>query len=89
MFSGGNREEDGLELRNIKSPEDIRNLSVSELESLAQEIRSTIIGTVSKTGGHLAASLGTVELTLALHSVLIRPGTRSCGMWGTRPTLTN
>ncbi|MGI6660842.1 MAG: 1-deoxy-D-xylulose-5-phosphate synthase [Bacillota bacterium] len=62
-----------MELRNIKSPEDIRNLSVSELESLAQEIRSTIIGTVSKTGGHLAASLGTVELTLALHSVFDTP----------------
>lgn len=62
-----------LELRNVKSPEDIRNLSVNELESLAQQIRSTIIQTVSKTGGHLAASLGTVELTLALHTVFDTP----------------
>lgn len=62
-----------MELRNVKSPEDIRNLSVNELESLAQQIRSTIIQTVSKTGGHLAASLGTVELTLALHTVFDTP----------------
>lgn len=62
-----------LELRNVESPEDIRNLSVSELESLAEEIRTKIIQTVSKTGGHLAASLGTVELTLALHSVFDTP----------------
>ena len=60
-------------LRDVKSPEDIRNLSVRELESLAQEIRWVIIGTVAKTGGHLAASLGAVELTLALHSVFDTP----------------
>ena len=57
----------------MKSPEDIRNLSVRELEDLAQQIRTAIIETVSKTGGHLAASLGTVELTLALHSVFDTP----------------
>ena len=62
-----------MELRNVKSPEDIRNLSVRELEDLAQQIRTAIIETVSKTGGHLAASLGTVELTLALHSVFDTP----------------
>lgn len=62
-----------MELRNVRSPEDIRHLSVRELEALAQEIRSVIIRTVSKTGGHLAASLGTVELTLALHSVFDTP----------------
>ena len=62
-----------MELRDVKSPEDIRNLSVRELESLAQEIRWVIIGTVAKTGGHLAASLGAVELTLALHSVFDTP----------------
>lgn len=56
-------------LPNIKSPEDLRKLSVKELPELAQEIRSAIIEQVAKTGGHLAPNLGVVELTLAMHYV--------------------
>ena len=60
-------------LQNINDPEDIRRLSVAELNSLAEEIREKMIATVSKRGGHLAASLGTVELTLAIHYVFDTP----------------
>ncbi|GAB5496161.1 MAG: 1-deoxy-D-xylulose-5-phosphate synthase [Phycisphaerales bacterium] len=56
-------------LPNIKSPADLRKLSVKELPELAQEIRSAIIEQVAKTGGHLAPNLGVVELTLAMHYV--------------------
>ena len=56
-------------LKDIKSPKDIKNLSYSELDSLAAEIRQVLVESVSKTGGHLASNLGVVELTLALHSV--------------------
>ncbi len=60
-------------LPSISSPEDLRGLSISDLEILAQEIRSVIIQTVAKNGGHLAPSLGVVELTLALHYVFNTP----------------
>ncbi len=60
-------------LDNIDSPKDIRNLSLAELEILAGEIRDTIVQTVSRTGGHLAPSLGVVELTLALHAIFDTP----------------
>ncbi len=60
-------------LNNISSPEDIRVLTVEELGILAGEIRQTIIQTVSENGGHLAPSLGVVELTLALHYVFNTP----------------
>ncbi len=60
-------------LAKIKSPKDIRDLSLPELTALAAEIRQTIITTVAKTGGHLAPSLGVVELTLALHYVFNTP----------------
>ncbi|WP_041274822.1 1-deoxy-D-xylulose-5-phosphate synthase [Desulforamulus reducens] len=56
-------------LKNIASPKDLKNLSLKQLQSLALEIRETIIKTVSKTGGHLAPNLGVVELTIALHCV--------------------
>lgn len=56
-------------LKDIKSPEDIKSLSGSELETLAFEIRKFLIESVSRTGGHLASNLGVVELTLALHYV--------------------
>ena len=54
-------------LQNIHSPEDIRGLSTEELQSLASEIRTTIIDTVSANGGHLASNLGITEATIALH----------------------
>ena len=56
-------------LETIHTSEDIKNLSASEQKMLAEEIRQFLISTVSKTGGHLAANLGVVELTLALHQV--------------------
>ena len=59
----------GVLLDNINSPMDIQSLSVKEMEMLSGEIRELIIRTVSRTGGHLAPSLGTVELTLAIHHV--------------------
>lgn len=60
-------------LSSINSPKDLKNLSFRELESLSNEIRSYIIDTIRKTGGHLAASLGVVDLTVALHYVLDTP----------------
>jgi 1-deoxy-D-xylulose-5-phosphate synthase len=60
-------------LDTIHSPNDLRRLSLPEMDVLAQEIRETIIATVAQTGGHLAPSLGVVELTLALHYVFDTP----------------
>lgn len=60
-------------LENVQSPSDFRHFSIGELEQLAEELRETIISTVSKTGGHLAPSLGVVELTIALHYVFNTP----------------
>lgn len=57
----------------INSPVDIKKLSDSELQRLAKEIRSFLIESVSKTGGHLASNLGVVELTLAIHRVFNSP----------------
>ena len=53
-------------LERINKPEDLKTLEITELPDLAKEIRQTIISTISKTGGHLASSLGVVELTIAL-----------------------
>lgn len=63
-------------LSNINSPLDIKSLSYRELDSLASEIRKFIIEVVSKTGGHLAPSLGAVELTLAVHKAFEAPRDR-------------
>jgi 1-deoxy-D-xylulose-5-phosphate synthase len=60
-------------LSNVNYPADIRGLGIAELNTLASEIRQLIINTVASTGGHLASSLGTVELTLALHYVFNTP----------------
>ena len=60
-------------LENIMSPADVKALSVEKLPALAQEIRDYMVEAVSKTGGHLARSLGAVELTLALHYVFDSP----------------
>ena len=60
-------------LEKINNVEDLRKLSLKEKEQLAEEIREYIINSVSKTGGHLASSLGVVELTIALHSVFNTP----------------
>src|SRR6202035_2465374 len=60
-------------LDTVDSPADIKNLSVAQLEALAQEIRERLILTLSKTGGHLGPNLGVVELTLALPYVFDTP----------------
>ena len=63
-------------LETINSPVDLRRLKEDDLPDLAREIREFLIDTVSRTGGHLAAGLGTVELTLALHYVFNTPEDR-------------
>ena len=60
-------------LDEISVPADLRNFSLSQLEQIARELRSEVIDVVSETGGHLGASLGVVELTVALHSVFDAP----------------
>ena len=60
-------------LDKINSPADLKVLPLESLQQLAKELRQRIIETTSKTGGHLAPSLGTVELTIALHFVFDAP----------------
>jgi len=60
-------------LDSINSPADLRKLNIEELPTLAQEIRKELIDIVSKQGGHLASSLGAVELTIALHYLYNTP----------------
>lgn len=60
-------------LQGVNSPNDIKGLSTSELNTLCGEIREFLIESVSKTGGHLASNLGAVELTVALHRVFDVP----------------
>ncbi|MBW2193109.1 MAG: 1-deoxy-D-xylulose-5-phosphate synthase, partial [Deltaproteobacteria bacterium] len=60
-------------LEKISSPTDLKKLSRSELPGLASEIRRMIVDVVSKNGGHLAPSLGTVELAIAIHYVFNAP----------------
>ena len=63
-------------LKKIQTPSDLRHLRPADLSLLAQEIREEIVRTVSRVGGHLASSLGVVELTLALHYVFDTPRDR-------------
>ncbi len=60
-------------LSEIRNPGDVRQLSCQQCETLAGEIRQTIIDTVSRQGGHLASNLGDVELTIALHRAFESP----------------
>ncbi|MDR0213109.1 MAG: 1-deoxy-D-xylulose-5-phosphate synthase [Comamonas sp.] len=60
-------------LQNIDDPEAMRRLSRAQLKTLAAELRTYVIDSVSKTGGHLSSNLGTVELTVALHTVFNTP----------------
>lgn len=60
-------------LEKIKEANDVKQLSLSECEQLAQEIRDFLIRSLSETGGHLASNLGVVELTIALHRFLHFP----------------
>lgn len=60
-------------LSTIKSPSDVKKLSLGELEILCAEIRNLMIETVSQNGGHLSSNLGVVELSVALHKVFNSP----------------
>ncbi len=60
-------------LDTINSPQDIKDFNLNELNQLATEIRERIVTTVAKSGGHLAPSLGVVELTIALHYIFDTP----------------
>lgn len=63
-------------LETINSPEDLKKLPVSRLPELAANLRQAIIRTCAANGGHLAPSLGVVELTIALHKVFTTPADR-------------
>ncbi len=60
-------------LETINSPADLKHLSLRELDQVAVELRQYIVDVISKTGGHLAPSLGAIDLTLALHYVFDAP----------------
>ncbi len=60
-------------LNTLRTPHDIQSLAADQLPALADEVRRVILETVSKTGGHLASNLGTVELTIALLRVFSPP----------------
>ncbi|MGB5397897.1 MAG: 1-deoxy-D-xylulose-5-phosphate synthase N-terminal domain-containing protein, partial [Gammaproteobacteria bacterium] len=60
-------------LDSIDTPEDLRRLDEAQLPRLARELRSFLLESVSSTGGHLSAGLGTIELTIALHYVFNTP----------------
>ncbi|MCW8982543.1 MAG: 1-deoxy-D-xylulose-5-phosphate synthase [Gammaproteobacteria bacterium] len=63
-------------LSQIDNPDDLRNLPADELPQLAEELRQFMVQSVSQTGGHLSAGLGTVELTIALHRIFNTPDDR-------------
>ncbi|MBX7199986.1 MAG: 1-deoxy-D-xylulose-5-phosphate synthase [Rhodospirillaceae bacterium] len=63
-------------LDRVEKPADLRNLSIEQLTQLADELRADTIDSVSRTGGHLGAGLGVVELTVALHHVFETPADR-------------
>lgn len=63
-------------LESIDSPEQLRLLSITELEQLAAELRQFMVQSVGRTGGHLSSGLGAVELTIALHYVFNTPEDR-------------
>ena len=65
--------EQGELLKNINSPNDLRKLKKSQLPKLAKELRQYIIDIVSEKGGHFGASLGVVELTIAIHYIFNTP----------------
>ena len=60
-------------LEKISSPKDLKSLNISELESLATEMRTALLTKLSKKGGHIGPNLGTVELTIGLHYVFNSP----------------
>ena len=75
-------------LEKINSPEDLRRLRLDDLQDVAEEVRQYILETMSRVGGHTGASLGAVELAIALHSHLRLRTIGWCGTWATRHTRT-
>lgn len=71
--SGNTGRQDVVHLKDLTLPGDLKKLSLSRCRALCREIRSIIIKTVSKNGGHLASNLGVVELTMAIHRVFDSP----------------
>ncbi|MCH5238091.1 MAG: 1-deoxy-D-xylulose-5-phosphate synthase [Muribaculaceae bacterium] len=65
-----------MELKDIKSPKDIKNLSIPELENIAAQMRNAILNRTSKIGGHVGPNLGSVESIIALHYVFDAPEDR-------------
>ncbi len=63
-------------LNSVNTPEDLKKLNLTELKVLVDEIREFLVDTISKIGGHLGASLGVAELTVALHYVFNTPDDR-------------
>jgi len=63
-------------LDKIKNPQDLKKLQVSELKTLAEELRVELVDAVSVTGGHLGAGLGVIELTIAIHYLFDTPNDR-------------
>ncbi len=74
----------GALLKQIDSPADLKNLSREQLQQLSEELRQYIIDVVSVHGGHFGASLGVVELTVALHYIYNTLMTSLYGMLATR-----
>lgn len=60
-------------LSQLHSPKDLKKMTLAQCQTLCQEIRSLLVETISKTGGHLASNLGSVELTVAMHRVFSSP----------------
>jgi len=67
-------------LDSINIPEDIKKLNKNQLTALADELREFLLYTVGKSGGHLGAGLGVVELTVALHYIFDTPKDKLYGM---------
>lgn len=62
-----------IKLNDMKLPEELKGLSIEQTQALCVQIRKKLIDTVSKTGGHLASNLGTVEMTVVLHKIFDSP----------------
>ena len=62
-----------MELKNIKSPKDIKKLSIAQLEDLASQMRKAILKRTTQIGGHVGPNLGSVEAIIAMHYVFDAP----------------
>ena len=62
-----------MRIYDIESPKQIKNMSIPQLVELSNDIRSFLINSISKTGGHLSSNLGVVELSIAMHYVFDAP----------------